>query len=444
MVWPTKLFPNVANPDIFCSTPWYELHIYWDGSLGICCAEAHKLYSPDSRYNIANMSIAEWFDSEPVRDFRQLLLGDHPVSACSSCRYNEQLGANSRRFSSNQKSVIFTKSAFQDSFDQSPGRHHFDHSQANHGAAGLAQPIDLHIDLGNYCNLACKMCEASASSLIASQEVKWGIESSRQYVGTDWTRDQKVWLDFKQQLLTIPKLNNIHFMGGETLLTPKFEDIVDWFIEHGQTDVCFSFVTNGTVFRPVLMQKLQKFRRVGIEVSIESLDETNQYQRQGTDTKLVLNNIDQYLKYCNGGSITVTLRPAVSLLTIGSYYQLLEYALANSLVVKTLFVNSPRFLSAALLPDTVKQQYIKQYQHFVQKLPNADADFNTSDPSNTPLIVSQHAQSCINVLNQPAPPDADTLLRQLVNHCRQWDQVYGYNARRTYPDLAEIWDHYGY
>jgi len=434
----------VANPNVFCSTPWYELHIYWDGSLGICCQESHKLYAPDSRYNIARMSIAEWFDSAPVRKFRQSVLGDAPVSACSICTANEQLGANSRRINSNQKSVIFTKSAFRESFNQSPGHHRFDYSQQNQGASGSSHPIDLHIDLGNYCNLACKMCNAAASSSIASQEVKWGIESSRQYLGTDWTQDQTVWLDFKQQLLKIPKLNNIHFMGGETLLTPRFEDLVDWFLEHNRTDICFSFVTNGTVFRPALMQKLQKFRRVGIEVSIESLDNTNAYQRQGTDTKLVLGNIDRYQTYCNNSSITVTLRPAVSLLTIGSYYQLLEYALTKSLVVKALFVHKPDFLSATVLPLGVKQQYIKQYQQIAQKFLCVSSDYNVSDPNNTQIIVGQQAQACVNMLSQPEPNNVDQLRQQLIEHCRRWDQIYSYNARDIYPELAELWNQYDY
>ena len=34
----------MTDKNIFCNSPWYELHIYWDGSLGFCCQEAHKLY----------------------------------------------------------------------------------------------------------------------------------------------------------------------------------------------------------------------------------------------------------------------------------------------------------------------------------------------------------------------------------------------------------------
>lgn len=431
----------MPNKNIFCNTPWYELHIYWDGSLGICCSEDHKIYSADQQYNIATTSIAEWFNSEPVKQFRQKILGDTPLSACRRCYVEEQSGGNSRRINNNQKSVIFTRTAFDESFEQSPGHKHFDQSGVT-----TTHPIDLHIDLGNYCNLACKMCSPQASSTIASQQVKWGIESSRQYLGNDWTKDVNVWNGFKQQLLSIPGLNNIHFMGGETLLTDRFEDLVDTFIEHKRYELCFSFVTNGTVFKPHLIEKLKKFHRVGIEVSIETVDEHNAYQRQGTDTGKVLENIKQYLAHCNGSSITVALRPAVSALTIGYYVDLLRFALTNQLVVKSLLCYDPEYLYANVLPNTVKEQYLAKYRELLNDLEsvNINEDYNTSDPHNYRKIVKQEATMCVSVLKLAAPDNVEELLFKLVEHCRRWDRIYNFDARELYPELTEIWDRYAY
>lgn len=386
------------------------------------------------------MTIAEWFNSDPVRDFRQRILKDSRLSECSRCYSEEDSGGNSRRQRANQKSVIFTQ-AFEHSFEQSPGRKHF-----NDSGLTATQPIDIHIDLGNFCNLACKMCNAQASSRIAAQEVKWGIQSSQQFVGSDWTRNAKVWNSFKQQLLNIPGLNNIHFMGGETLLTDRFEDLVDTLIEHQRFETCLSFVTNGTVFRPELISKLIKFRRVGIEVSIETVDEHNAYQRQGTDTAQVLHNIDRYLEVCNDTNITVSLRPAISALTIGYFGGLLMYALNQGLTIKSLQVNTPRFLDAAILPIEVRQQYIVNYRHILNQLDSinlVDA-YNASDPNNYQLVIKQQAQMCINMLTRSEPQDVDHLRSQLVNHCKKWDKIYDLDARQLYPELVEIWDQYGY
>jgi uncharacterized Fe-S cluster-containing radical SAM superfamily protein len=350
------------------------------------------------------------------------------------------VGGNSRRFKSNQKSVIF-RQAFADSFEQSPGRRHFDLSGIT-----STHPIDIHVDLGNYCNLACKMCNPQASSTIASQQVKWGIESSRQYLGTDWTQNNDVWNRFLQQLLDTPGLNNIHFMGGETLLTKRFEHLVDHMIAHDRLDLCFSFVTNGTVFRPELLEKLKLFRRVGIEVSIETVDSHNSYQRQGTDTAQVMANLDRYLDQCNGSNITLTVRPAVSALTIGYFPGLLQYCLDRNLLVKSLLVTKPDFLNAVILPDSVKDQYLESYQQLIDQLPDTQIpiDYNTSDPHNTAIIVKEQAHMCMNMLSQPEPNNVGELRQLMVDHCRKWDQVYGYDARALYPELTEVWSQHGY
>lgn len=436
----------MSNKNIFCNTPWYEIHIYWDGSLGICCQESHKLYqTTDKQYNIATMSIRNWFNSEPVKKFRVGISGDNRLTECRTCYIEEDHGGNSRRLKSNQKSVIFTRTAFDASFEQSPGYQHFLNSGKNQGATDT-YPIDMHIDLGNFCNLACKMCKPAASSTIASQQVKWGIESSRQYLGTDWTRNKQVWNNFKQQLIDLPTLNNIHFMGGETLLTDRFEDLVDTMIEHGRFEICFSFVTNGTVFRPELLDKLKLFRRVGIEVSIETVDAHNAYQRQGTDTNLVLTNIKRYQQWCNGTSITVALRPAPSILSIGYYTELLQYALDNQFIVKSNLCYNPRFLSAEILPESIKQLYQLRYQLFLDQLAEIEVntDYNASDPNNYRLAIKEQAEMCLAVLQTPTPADREQQLEAMVRHCERWDRVYGYDARELYPEFQEILDRYDY
>jgi len=439
----------MPDQKIFCNSPWYELQIYWDGSLGFCCQEDHKLYPDDlsNHYNVNNMTIAEWFNSDPMRAARLGMLGSAPNSICRRCYHEQELGGTSRRHKCNQKSVIFTKTQFDQSYKQSPGYEKFESSRINQGAYG-GMPIDLHIDLGNYCNLACKMCNPRASSLIAAQQVKWGNLDAKQYVGTDWTRNQEVWIRVLDELARIKELNNVHFMGGETLITKRFEDFVDHMIVQGRTDLHFSFVTNGTTFNQALLDKLKKFNRVGIEVSIETVTKHNTYQRQGTDTELVLQNINRYLEQCNGDNITLTARPAISALTIGRYHTLLRYCLERKIIVKSLWVTQPDFLKPEILPDTIKQSYIQDYKKLINDydLTSIDhlLDYNESDPNQILHIVSGQVAQCINILNAPQPTDSAEQLAKMVRHCERWDRVYGYNARELYPEFDRILEQHGY
>jgi sulfatase maturation enzyme AslB (radical SAM superfamily) len=386
------------------------------------------------------MSLAEWFNSEPVRQFRSDILGSNPLDICSRC-YKETIhSGTSRRHRSNQKSVIFTKQAFTESFQQSPGYDHFKFSQENNGLTNTF-PIDLHIDLGNHCNLACKMCWPGASTRIASQYVKWGIKDSEQYLGVDWTKDSAVWNRFLDELVKIPKLKNIHFMGGETLLSPRFEQLVDFMIAHQRFDVNFSFVTNGTVYKPELIEKLKQFPRVGIEVSVETATKHNNYIRQGSDVNEVLNNIKKYKKLSYGSDVSVTVRSAISLLSIGNYYTLLEFCLEEQLLIKSLVVTTPVYLDPKNIPSAIQKNYALPYLRLLDKLPtiNTSIDYNESDQNNYLYSIKTQITQVLSLLQEQTEAPAAKWI-QLVEWCNRWDQVYNFDMLELYPEFKEIYD----
>ena len=433
----------MANQHVFCNTPWYEAHIYWDGSLGICCQESRKLYYNDLQYNIRNMTLAEWFNSPPVKQLRLDVLKSG-TDACSRCYTEESVNSSSRRHRSNQKSVIFTKTAFTSSFEQSPGYEHFKFSEAMGGITNT-MPIDIHIDLGNHCNLACKMCHPRASTKIATQYVKWNIADAEQYLGVDWTADIEVWNQFLAELVAIPKLKNIHIMGGETLLSPRFEQLVDYMILHQRFDVSFSFVTNGTVYKPELIAKLKNFSRVGIEISIETATIHNDYIRQGSKITEVLDTIAKYQALCDNSSVSVTLRTAISILSIGYYHTLLTYCLDNKLLIKSLLVTTPDHLNCNLLPRTIRDAYIAPYLDLQNQLSdlNINLDFNESDPNQYRKSIKVQVEQVINLLASSDTPHV-VGLQNLVTWCKRWDSVYGLNAMALYPEFEDIFNQYGY
>lgn len=393
------------------------------------------------------MTVREWMDSEPMRLARLGMFGNKKNSFCSSCYLSETRGPTSRRHRCNQKSAIFTRMNFSDSYSQSPGYDKFEHSRQNQGAYD-GMPIDLHINLGNYCNLTCKMCDPESSSNIAVQYVKWDIKDAKQYVGTDWTNDRNIWQRTLEELADIENLSNVHFMGGETLITNRMEEFVDYMLQRGRTDIGLSFVTNGVIFNRDLMDKMTRFRRVGIEVSIETMTEHNGYQRQGTDTSEVLKNIDRYLAYCDGERVTLTARPTVTLLTIGYYPTLLEFCLEKNLVIRSLIFKSPEYYRPAILPEHIKNLYLEKYRDFLIRHDLTDedveSDYNESDPHQVRKIIKTQVLECIETLKSPEPLDSRYQLSEFVRWCRRWDQIHGYDARRLYPEFREILDEHGY
>jgi sulfatase maturation enzyme AslB (radical SAM superfamily) len=385
------------------------------------------------------MTLTEWFNSPPVRDFRKEMFKETGTSICNRCYYEADHSGTSRRHRSNQKSVIFTKQAFADSFEQSPGYNHFEFSNNSDGLT-TTQPIDLHIDLGNHCNLACKMCDPRASTRIATQYVKWGMPAE-QYLGVDWTKDQTVWHKFLAEIVTIPKLKNIHFMGGETLLSPRLEELVDYMIEHGRFDVSFSFVTNGTVYNPELIEKLKQFPRVGIELSIETTTEHNDYIRQGSKIIDIIKNIKLYKQHCNNTSVSLTIRTAISALSIGYYHTLLKFCLEEQLIIKSLIVDTPAFLNPNILPQSIKQEYSKIYYEMLNELSEVDTsiDYNESDPNQYRLSVKQQVEQIISILNVPHQPQ-QSYVSQMIAWCEKWDKEFNFDLISLYPEFKKLYE----
>jgi hypothetical protein len=235
-------------------------------------------------------------------------------------------------------------------------------------------------------------------------------------------------------------------MGGETLIQPRFEELIDFLIAHNRTDICISFVTNGTVYNDRLIQKLKQFTRVGLEVSIETLAESNAYIRQGTDTDLVLANIKKYQAKSNNDSITVTLRPAPNLFSARDYWQVIQLALDQQLIIKSTICTDPKFLSIEALPYTIRQGYVANYRQLLDtyRLTDVATDYNESDPHNYRLVARNQIVQMLAMLTAPDPVNQKVLLTQLCQHIQAWDQVYGYDARTLYPEMLELLTGYGY
>lgn len=437
---------NSIFKQTFCNSAWYECHIYYNGDYGLCCAAWHKPDGRDegsyekSHYNIENMSIKEWYNSNLMRDIRRSFLTTNDrLSMCGKCYMSEDTTQHSRRHMQLQKSAIFYDTDFEESFYQSP--HYNSFEMARKEGYTDTVPVDFHIDLGNYCNCACKMCYAPASSKIAKQELIWGNESAKKYIGTDWTKNTLVWHRFLEELVTLP-IRNLHFMGGETLITPRFEQLVDYLIEHKRFDINFSFVTNGTMYNEHLMQKLLKFGRIGIEISAETTDIKNEYVRQGTKNTELFSNIGRYKKLVDNKRITINMRPVPTVLTIGTYYTLIQYCIDNNFLISSIQIREPYYMDVKHLPTDLKNQYLDVYYKFAEKnnidLSPQHNDYNHRDMKEQPKVIAWHVQQAINLLKQPRDDDSDKHLAELFAYCKKWDTVYGFNFDKIYPEFKSL------
>ena len=436
------------NPKVFCNSPWFELNILWNGDLAFCCQQIETIYDKQTPnpYNIRSMTLKEWYNSEPMQQARLKMFEQERWSKCTQCWQEEAVGDSSRRHRQNQKSILF-RQEFQNSFEQSPNYKLFENS-LEQGGQTYDPPVDLHIDLGNHCNLACKMCWPGASTTIASKMKKLKIMDVDQYLRSDWTKDQEVWQRFLNELAEIPNLKHIHIMGGEPTTHPKFEKLIDFLIEHQKVnEFGFSFVTNGTKYKQSLVDKLKKFKNAGIEISIESALSSNHYVRQGSDTNETIKNIKQYITN-KSTNFFVVLRPTISALSVRDFHTLIRFAIDNGVVIKSRMVDHPRHLQPNVIPKAIRstwqQPYLDLIDEYQLDLDSSVVDINESHYDNVKPIAANTVKQALSFLRLPDELDQKEQLGKMIDLMRTWDREYKLDARQEYPELRELLDQYAY
>ena len=438
----TKYVNNyyMSNKSIFCNVPWTNLHVYWDGSYGMCCSEKEKPYSETERYNLIDMPIDEWYNSDAARSFRIQILGDIPILACRACYSEEAVGYESRRIKENFKSTLFTEQAFDKSYQQSQWLDRFEDSRSTGHTDQL--PIDWHVDFGNECNLACKMCNPNASSAIAT--VLRRNSNSKINPKVSWTNNQSAWNNFIRAVDAIP-IRRIHVMGGEPVMIKRYHEFIDYLIAKERFEISLSFVTNGTIINQTLIDKLKLFKNVDIEISIEAIDHVNNYIRQGSEISNLIDNIENIIKQ-QDSKLQLVLRTVPQLLNISRYVDLIRYAWNNRLIIEGIPLMRPSFMAINVLPWDYRQQLIAGFLELKDEIA-ANIQFksvqNGRALGNLPSKLVRECDAMIGLLHESTPDNVKDLRQQLVEHCMFWDKEYDLDINDI-SELAGMFKEWGY
>jgi hypothetical protein len=136
------------------------------------------------------------------------------------------------------------------------------------------------------------------------------------------------------------------------------------------------------------------------------------------------------------------MRPVPSVLTIGTYHTLLQYCIDNNFLISSIQLREPYYMDVKHLPDDIKKTYLKEYYNFVEKnnidLDSQNNDYNHKDMKEQSKVIAWHVQQAINLLKQPRDADSDSHLTELFEHCKKWDNVYGFDLYEIYPEFANV------
>ena len=407
-----------------------------NGTYGYCrWATDAKL---DNDNHIARMSPQQYFQQEmsPVR--QQLLEGQAPVS-CGSCYRMEEHGKVSGRqrqllkigVRSEQFVKTMQSSAWLDEFR----------------ADGTTDqmPQDWQIDLGNYCNSACVFCLPGSSSRLANEFKKIGLID--QLPSANWSDDPRLVKKLLDTLSASPHIRYLHFIGGETLITPAFGQILQELIDRGlNRSATIGFTTNLTVWDQKIVDLLRQFHCINLGVSVECLHPVNDYARWPSEISKVQHILDQWLDLARSQKWYMQMRITPTVLTIGHLITIYQYALINGISVESCnFLEHPVYLRPSVLPMIYRRKIIDQIGQWVSRHAErlgSETVINTRHPDFASAQVIQDAMSYVNYLTNQ--PDESYRLPELARYLRLIDQSRNICVMDYLPEYEELFRSAGY
>jgi molybdenum cofactor biosynthesis enzyme MoaA len=171
--------------------------------------------------------------------------------------------------------------------------------------------ISVTVSFDNICNLKCITCTPSNSSLIipdmyADLSNPENV-TARKFYATIGKQAPKKISFLKDMLNNIDFTNhrlNFSILGGEPLINPAIFEFLDWLVEQPYAHkTLLSVTTNGTTYNEKLLKYIERFNIVGVQLSIDGVEDDFEYIRSGANFKQLEKVCDSFYelkqKYSN-------------------------------------------------------------------------------------------------------------------------------------------------
>jgi organic radical activating enzyme len=164
----------------------------------------------------------------------------------------------------------------------------------------------LDLKMGNYCNLTCNICNASASNKIAEKDFQQGTLSRAQYetikIQSHWPNQRKFWQEISE---IAGQLKHLDIYGGEPLMVKMLFNFLRFLIDNKYAkNISLEYNTNGTVYSDKFFEFWDEFKQVKVSFSIDDIEQRFEQQRVGAVWDEVCDNIIKFQKQKSNKFIT--------------------------------------------------------------------------------------------------------------------------------------------
>jgi molybdenum cofactor biosynthesis enzyme MoaA len=340
----------------FCSAPWFQTRIDWDGNYRPCCElnETYSQFEGQTQYSLTDTTVDQYMSSEYSQYLRKNLSEGIPLPECSSCWKKEKSNVESLRQQIN------------DTISNNQG-HDLDSTwvklfikQSDHYKD--YRLVSADVKLSNVCNFSCAMCSPHSSSKIFDQ---WKLQLNNKFVQEqlqhhptlfkDITTNYKTKKGYQhlKEILSHP-IRHLKVLGGEPLLDKELFHVLQQQSLEKKSLMHLHMVTNGSQDLVVAAKKLQDYKSVSFTVSLEGIGDMQDYVRQGSNWSIVEKNVLNAHQH----GILINIHHTMQAMTALNLPELLLWCYNNKISISFGVLENPDYLSLSVLTSDIRQMII--------------------------------------------------------------------------------------
>lgn len=452
----------------FCTAPWQDIHIATDGGFKGCCVMSEGptggRYHTEGKPVTIGDGLGAGLNSDTAKSLRLSLMNDKWHPECKRCMDEEGSGMKSMRNFYNERWE--DKFSYQDAVkitDPDTGALPEDHV-----------PFFYDIQLGNLCNLKCRICspESSSSWIPDYQKLmglgtKWEqpVAMGRETISIEhkggkkydispdpfaWANSDVFWNQMSERK---DKIDRLYLIGGEPMMIQRHFKFLKECVESGDAkNIVLQYDTNLTNLPQKVMEYWKEFKALDLGFSIDGMGPELEYMRHPIKWDHMLKNIHKVEAFAKENSnvklydsVTVSVYNILHILDFiewkvkaGKYdFDYLWQVHPRHFGVHPL--HSPHYLNVKVMSPKAKRTISKKYVLWKKKMnewiDSIDEYTKVQKKEDLRISVNTYVDMWVDFMNSE---DSSKNLEQFWKFTNDVDAIRNESFSEVFPELAEL------
>lgn len=330
-----------------CVNAYMNLDIRNNGEISPCCMSRYRYRTDRGSKNLSQESIIKFWNSDDRKKLISKLDNGIKISACSSCWAEEAAGKESKRIRDNK---IFQETILDRNM----------------------LPLVISLELGNRCNIKCRICSSKQSTTFAAENIKiipkpfrFMIRPDQNQIDSFLPENDYFWNDILELL---PNVTKFDFSGGEPLLIEHHWTLIKQLVDRGWSKrQRIHYNTNGTIFPSKYVDLLKEFETVDIQISTDGIGKRFEYLRHGAKWDKVERNLNRFIeaKFVSSNRWEVGVCISISAFNVWYMFETFEYYAQKQIGIYINVVHDRS--SVGILPTEIKVKIVNHLRSFESK-----------------------------------------------------------------------------